>query len=384
MTPVVMVVWLLVVVGCCSTTLAQTDVSLCFDKSPLCKTQAEQGRCTTLEKEMEERCPVSCGKCFRRPPPPTIAKPNFECGGGSNINNLRQNPIKPENNLGNGPINPGNGPINPGNGPSNPGSSRGGRRSRTAGPQLGSTSESSLHPQVQLSDLSVQDTFCGATPISDRYLLTAAFCVFDPVHPISTVRLGELDFSKDNETNARPRDYQIEQIIVHPDYQPDSPVRSYDIALLKTVEKISFNDVVFPFCVSSERPSVGTTVIGSGFGLVNETHQSPVLQEVEVEVMALAECEKQYQEAGLLPHLKQAYPNLLNGSKVICAGYPGRGACKGDEGGPLYLDDGQGHRYLVGIVSFTGACKKESVMPGIYTNVADHIDFIDSVLYGGN
>ncbi|KAG7157983.1 Phenoloxidase-activating factor 3-like 4, partial [Homarus americanus] len=241
--------------------------------------------------------------------------------------------------------------------------------------------------------LSVQDTFCGATPISDRYLLTAAFCVFDPVHPISTVRLGELDFSKDNETNARPRDYQIEQIIVHPDYQvsityhvhrPDSPVRSYDIALLKTVEKISFNDVVFPFCVSSERPSVGTTVIGSGFGLVNETHQSPVLQEVEVEVMALAECEKQYQEAGLLPHLKQAYPNLLNGSKVICAGYPGRGACKGDEGGPLYLDDGQGHRYLVGIVSFTGACKKESVMPGIYTNVADHIDFIDSVLYGGN
>ncbi|MPC23383.1 Venom serine protease 34 [Portunus trituberculatus] len=74
-------------------------------------------------------------------------------------------------------------------------------------------------PSEGLGDLSVHDTFCGSTPITDRFLLTAAHCVFDSDQPVRTVRLGELDFSREDEANARPVDYAVEQIIVHPDFE---------------------------------------------------------------------------------------------------------------------------------------------------------------------
>lgn len=229
--------------------------------------------------------------------------------------------------------------------------------------------------------LSIKDTFCGATPISDRFLLTAAYCVFDPDHPLSSVRLGELDFSQENETNSRPRDYSIETIFVHPDYDPASPVRYNDVALLQTSEKIEFNKVVFPYCVAGVRPPTDSWVTGSGFGLVNETHKSPILQEADLKVISSAKCEEVYEEKNLKKQLQVAYPKLLQGRDVMCAGYEGRGLCKGDEGGPLSLKNKQGQLYLVGIASYAGSCEKESIMPGIFTSVADHIDFIDSILY---
>lgn len=44
-----------------------------------------------------------------------------------------------------------------------------------------------------------------------------------------------------------------------------------DVALLRTARRIEFNEGVFPFCISDSRPSPQTTVIGAGFGYVNES-----------------------------------------------------------------------------------------------------------------
>ena len=53
---------------------------------------------------------------------------------------------------------------------------------------------------------------------------------------------------------------------------PHSPgVRYNDLALLMTVHKIEFNEAVYPYCISRTPPTPGTTVIGSGYGYVNES-----------------------------------------------------------------------------------------------------------------
>lgn len=336
----------------CTTTHAQaTEEDLpCEDSNPQCQQLAQQGECESNQQEMFINCPVSCNACDY--PWPTIADPDFDCGRPYASNG------EPRSRRNTREANPDPAP----------------------GPQAetqGATTSGQQGPQHQLS---VSDTFCGATPISDRFLLTSAYCALKK--PIYSVRLGELDFSRENESNSRPVDYAIEQIIVHPDFDPSSKTRYNDLALLQTVEKIEFNDVVFPYCLPGVRPQPSTPVIGAGFGYVNATHQSPILQEADLLVMTPAECETRYNSEPLQwERLRQDYPALLQGSDLMCAGYPGRGPCKGDEGGPLYSDI-EGHRYLVGIASFTGSCDNGDVMPGVYMSVADHIDFIDSVLYG--
>ena len=57
-------------------------------------------------------------------------------------------------------------------------------------------------------------------------------------------------------------------------------------------------------------------------------HTPTHLQEAELKVMSPAECEAEYRSKGKEDLLRQAYPNLLQGAGIVCAGYPGRGACK--------------------------------------------------------
>lgn len=229
----------------------------------------------------------------------------------------------------------------------------------------------------------VADAFCGATLIHERFLLTAAHCVLDPDRPVRTVRLGELDFSKDNEANSMPVDYEVERIIVHPQFKPNSLVRYNDVALIQTVLKVEFNNVVFPFCLSDARPSPKDLVTGSGFGFVNNTDRSSILQEAELNIVESSVCEDQFRKEGLEDVLKANYPELLQGKDILCASYPGRDACQGDSGGPLFQDKPSGRRFLVGVVSQGISCRGNGApsLPGFYISVADHIDFINSVIY---
>lgn len=228
--------------------------------------------------------------------------------------------------------------------------------------------------------LPLRHTSCGASPISDRFLLTAAYCVLDPDHPVTSVRLGDLDLAQMNESNSMPADYTIIGVFL-----PDTFVnnKSYDdIALLQTDRKIEFSDFVFPYCVSPSPPAAGDRVTAAGFGYINETHKSSHLMEATLTVMPMAQCENMYLEQEE-QRLKDAYPSLLQGKKgLLCAGDEQSGVCRGDEGGPLFRKDENGRRFLEGIISFTGSFCGEGVLPGLFTAVADYVDFIDDTIYG--
>ncbi|XP_068222344.1 CLIP domain-containing serine protease B4-like [Palaemon carinicauda] len=325
----------------------------CEDTSINCTAMERRGLCQTLP-QMRWMCARTCGFCQGSQPFRTIVNPDFDCGrpyparprGGVVARIVRQAPNTQQ-------------PV--------------GNSVPQEKPFLAGTAR----PQT------VEDAICGATVIHPRYLLTAAHCVLDPTRPVRSIRLGELDFSQQDETNSRPIDYAVEVITVHPDFDPNLVERYNDIALIKTARDIEFNEVVYPFCLTPERPPPNAVVSASGFGKVNETSRSPVLQEAELKVISLADCEASYQQMKSGDVLRQRYPNLLQGHDTLCAGDPGKGPCEGDGGGPLFRTDENGRRFLVGVISITLGCKgpETSDLPGIYVSTADHIDFIDSVIY---
>ncbi|XP_042885541.1 phenoloxidase-activating factor 3-like isoform X2 [Penaeus japonicus] len=369
----------------CSASCGFCVDSKCVDRNKLCPLWTSSGGCSSSSRVVVSNCPLSCGACApasQRPPFPALP-------GNRDVQPQPDSQRQPQ---------PGRQPLPSGGFParfptitrpsfkcgtpySAPGS---GRRAR----QVSSPSESRVTARptatpkeegiTGLADESSGEgnVFCGATVISDRFLLTAAHCVIN--NPVYSVRLGDLDLSQDNEPNSRPQDYEVEVIYVHPDYDGGYN----DLALIKTARRIEFNEGVFPFCISDSRPNPQATVTGAGFGYVNETSKASHLQEVELKVVASAECESMF----LREHsqtLRKWYPQLLQGSDIMCAGAPGKSACKGDGGGPLYKTDTSGRQFLVGIISRGLPCgdTQNITMPSFYISVADHVDFINSVVY---
>merc|ERR1712013_926393 len=162
--------------------------------------------------------------------------------------------------------------------------------------------------------------FCGATVISDEWILTASHCV-DGTNPAEIqALLGEHDYWDSGESSMTRMD--ISEIIMHADY--DSNTVDQDFALLKMARKLdwSANENIRPACL----PSAGagdydqwmSTVTGWGTTSSGGS-TSNVLLEVDVKVISNSEC-------------NGAYGGITN--NMLCAadasGNGGSDACQGD------------------------------------------------------
>ncbi|MPC51935.1 Serine protease 55 [Portunus trituberculatus] len=200
---------------------------------------------------------------------------------------------------------------------------------------------------------------------------------------VNTVRVGDINLRSDSESNSKPVDHEIALIITHPGYDPDKSIRHNDLALLMTKEKIQFNDIVFPYCISDQPPAPGTQVTISGFGLFNATTKPDHLLEANFTVMDTAECENIFKKHDQEAFLRVRYPNLLQRTDIICAIDEVSSACQGDSGGPMFLVKNR-KRYLEGVVSGGASCRAnfKSVLPGLYISLARHVHFISDYVLG--
>ncbi|XP_059016105.1 transmembrane protease serine 11A isoform X2 [Mustela lutreola] len=203
---------------------------------------------------------------------------------------------------------------------------------------------------------------CGATLVSNTWLITAAHCFTNNANPRQwTVSFGTT-------INPPLMKRNVRRIIVHERYH--FPAREYDIAAVQFSPRVTFTDDIRRVCLPEASASFqpNSTVYITGFGALFYGGKSQNnLREAKLKIISDDVCKQ--------PHV---YGRDIKFG-MFCAGYlEGKyDACRGDSGGPLVIKDLKDTWYLIGIVSWGDNCGQKN-KPGVYTKVVYYRNWITS------
>ncbi|XP_013189667.2 trypsin-1-like [Amyelois transitella] len=220
---------------------------------------------------------------------------------------------------------------------------------------------------------------CGATVLTDQWLLTAGHCicsVFDEFYKSKqlTVVVGLTDISSSQSNEP------LSRIVPHPEYRCNR--KSNDVALLKTARQLKWTNELRPACLPQPLATdfSGALATVAGWGFTHEDRgkgsRPNVLQKTVVVVVTNEECNNWYQSQG---SKVKVIPTQM------CAGHEqgGRDSCWADSGGPLMFREDNRHAMVVGVVSTGSGCARAR-MPGVYTRVSRFTDWIKQSIENDN
>lgn len=106
--------------------------------------------------------------------------------------------------------------------------------------------------------------FCGGVLISDRIVLTAAYCTQDKYSNPDYIIVSVGAFVLNQEVCT---DHKVAKITNHPEYNARTHLN--DISVIKTIDNIYFSFTVQPAKLPTSNVATGAEVMVSGWGRVN-------------------------------------------------------------------------------------------------------------------
>ena len=210
--------------------------------------------------------------------------------------------------------------------------------------------------------------FCGATVVAERWVMTAAHCLFDNFGQLLNPEfVRAVAGINDLRLDTPDAEHRVLRIVVHPDYDRTRDLPPNDIALLELESDIGAPGVTL-FAGDTEDYANSLGYI-AGWGAIEfESLATAVyptaLQDAVVPLVANDVC-----------NAPQSYDGLIE-DEHLCAGFVDGeiDACAGDSGGPLFIY-ADGEQRQAGIVSFGIGCGLP-LFYGIYTDVSHYIPWL--------
>jgi secreted trypsin-like serine protease len=207
-------------------------------------------------------------------------------------------------------------------------------------------------------------------------VLTAAHCIQPKLAKIALlprdvrVLLGVFDLSDPFEIGRIS--VAIEEIKMHPNWNPSTSRYDGDIAVLQMEDPVTFNKFIQPICLfssDSNALSFGNgTIVGYGLSAKDSNSAEPIPKILNVPIVGNYDC---FHNNPILAS--------ISSRNTFCAGYGnGSGVCFGDSGSGLYIKHNK-TQYLKGIVSASlidsdRECDVNDY--AVFTEVSNYYDWI--------